>query len=90
MEFGHLIEYNMRNIFHEKSYIKNGRKTIPLTFSKKSKLSIFLYQQSEVLYSLYLLHVQVESYHNILKLSYKPLPFNLYKAFLKNKNEVWN
>ena len=49
MEFGHLIEYNMRNIFHEKSYIKNGRKTIPLTFSKKSKLSIFLYQQSEVL-----------------------------------------
>ena len=42
MKFGQLIEYSMRNIFVEKSYIKCGRETIP--FSKKSKLSISLDQ----------------------------------------------
>ena len=44
MKFGQLIEYNMRNIFVEKSYIKCGRETIPRPFSKKSKLSISLDQ----------------------------------------------
>ena len=37
MKFGQLIEYNMRNIFYEKSYTKCGRETIPKPFSKKSK-----------------------------------------------------
>ena len=40
MEFGQLIEYNMSNIFVEKS--KYGGKTIPRPLSKKSKLSISL------------------------------------------------
>ena len=44
MKFGQLIEYNMRNIFVEKSYSKYGGETIPKPFSKKSKLSIFLEQ----------------------------------------------
>ena len=44
MKFGQLIEYNMRNIFVEKSYIKCGRETIPRPFSEKSKLSISLDQ----------------------------------------------
>ena len=34
MKFGQLIEYNMSNIFLEKSYTKNGGKTIPRSFSK--------------------------------------------------------
>ena len=42
MKFGQLIEYNMRNIFLKKSYIKSGGKTIPRLFSKKSKLSMSL------------------------------------------------
>ena len=42
IKLGQLIEYNMRNIFLEKSYTKCGRKTIPRPFSKKSKLSISL------------------------------------------------
>ena len=29
IKFGQLIEYNVRNIFLEKSYIKCGRETIP-------------------------------------------------------------
>ena len=40
MKFGHLIEYNLRNIFLEKSHTKCGRETIPRPFFKKSKLSI--------------------------------------------------
>ena len=45
MKFGQLIEYNMRNIFVEKSYTKCGGQTIPRTFSKKSKLNISLDQE---------------------------------------------
>ena len=37
MKFGQLIEYNMRNIFVEKSYTKCARETIPRPFSKKFK-----------------------------------------------------
>ena len=42
MTFGLLIEYNMRDIFVEKSYTKCGGETIPRLFFKKSKLSISL------------------------------------------------
>ena len=42
MKFGQLTEYNMRNIFLEKSYTKCGGETIPRPYSKKSKLSISL------------------------------------------------
>ena len=48
MKFGQLIEYNMRNIFIEKSYTKCAGETIPrplfLRPFKKSKLSISLDQ----------------------------------------------
>ena len=50
----------MRNIFLEKACTKCGGETSPLRFLKKSKLSIALDQQSEVSYSLFLWHVQVE------------------------------
>ena len=46
MKFGHLIEYNMRKIFVEKSYPKCCEETIPGPFSEKSKLSLSLDQQS--------------------------------------------
>ena len=42
MEFGQLIEYNMRNIFLEKSYTKCGGKTSSRTWSKKSKLYLWI------------------------------------------------
>ena len=40
MKFGQLIEYNMRNIFHEKSYTKCAGETVPRALSKISKSSI--------------------------------------------------
>ena len=44
MTFGHLIEYNLRNIFIEKSHAKCAEETIPRPLSKISKLSISLDQ----------------------------------------------
>ena len=42
MEFGQLIECNMRNIFLEKSYTRCDGESIPRPLSEKSKLSISL------------------------------------------------
>ena len=42
MKFGQDIEYNIGNIFLEKSCTKCGAETIPRPFSKKTKLSISL------------------------------------------------
>ena len=42
INYDHLTEYNMTNIFLDKSYTKCGGETIPRPFSKKSKLSISL------------------------------------------------
>ena len=62
MKLDQLIEYNMREIFLEKSYAKCFRDTIPRPFSKKPKLSTSLDQQYKVLCSLFLLYTQVEDY----------------------------
>ena len=50
MKFGQLVEYKKRNIFLEKSYVKCGGITSPKPFSKILNMSMFLNQQSEVLY----------------------------------------
>ena len=42
MKFDQLIEYNMRNIFVEKSYTKCAGEVVPRPLSKKTKLSISL------------------------------------------------
>ena len=53
IKFGQLKEYNMRNLFFEKSYTECGGKSIPRPFPKKLKLSMSLDQQSKVLYGLF-------------------------------------
>ena len=65
MTFGQLIEYNMRNIFQDKSYTKCVRAASPRPFNKESKFSISLDQQSEILYTLFLLYVQAEDFQNV-------------------------
>ena len=59
IKFGQLIEYNMRNILFKKTPKKCDGEASPRPFHEKSKLSIHLDQQSENLYSLFLVHVQV-------------------------------
>ena len=61
MKFGQLKEYNMRNIFVEKSYSKYAGETIPRTLSKKSKLSMSLDQYCKVLNSLFLLYATLRA-----------------------------
>ena len=61
MKFGQLIEYNMRNIFVEKSYTKCAGETIPRPLSEKSKLSISLDQECKVLNSLFLLYANLRA-----------------------------
>ena len=49
MRLGQLTENNMRDIFLKKSYIRFDGEASPRPFSKKSKWSISLDQQSEIL-----------------------------------------
>ena len=81
MKFDQLIEYNIRNIFLEKSYTKSSGEASPRPFYKKSKLSVSVDDQSEMLQNLFLLYDQVEAYQNIFKLRYWPFVFTPYKAF---------
>ena len=59
MKFGQLIEYNMRNIFVEKSYIKCAGESIPRPLYKNTKLSISMDQYCKVLNSLFLLYANL-------------------------------
>ena len=49
MKFRQLIEYKVRNNFLGKTYTKCGGQTSPSSFFKKSKWSISLDQQSEII-----------------------------------------
>ena len=53
MNLGYLIEYNLTNIFLEKSCTQCGRETNPGPFLKKLIMSISLDQQSKVSYGLF-------------------------------------
>ena len=55
MEFGQLKQYNMRNIF-EKYGTKCIGEASPKSFSKRSKMSIFLDQLHEILYSFFIVY----------------------------------
>ena len=48
MKFGHFIEYNIRNVFLEKSYTKCGEETILRLIFEKLKWSISLGQYPKV------------------------------------------
>ena len=86
MKFGQLIEYNMRNIFFEKSYKMWCRNYSPDSFLKNENDHI---SGSMVSFSLLIQFIFIvcrfEGYQNILQPSCRPLALALYKAFLKNK-----
>ena len=68
MKLGQLIKYNMRNVFLEKSYTKSGGEASRRPFYNKVKLSVSPDQKSKMVQSLFLLHMQVKLYQNMLKL----------------------
>ena len=61
IKFGQLIEYNLRNIFVEKSYTKCATETIPRPLTKISKLRLSLDQQCKVSNSLFQLYVNLRA-----------------------------
>ena len=73
MEFGQLIEHNMRNIFYEKSYTKFSGETIPRPFSKKWKSMEYLWINNLKFYAVHFIVWQVECYQKILKPRRRPL-----------------
>ena len=60
MKFGQLITNKLKKVFLEKSYTKCGGEASPRPFYNKSKLSMSIDQQSELLSGLFLLYAQVE------------------------------
>ena len=58
-----------------KTSARTCAKTSPRSFSKKSKPSTSLYQQSKVWHSLFLLYVQANGYQKILTLMSRPFAF---------------
>ena len=59
MKFSQLTECNMRNTFLKKPYTKCSGETIARPFSKKSKFSISLNWQCNILYSLFFLYAKL-------------------------------
>ena len=60
MKFGQLMTNKLKKVFLEKSYTKCGGEASPRPFYNKSKLSMSIDQQSEMLSGLFLLYAQVE------------------------------
>ena len=85
IKFGQLIEYNMRNIFLEKSYTKCGAETSSKTFFYKIRIEHTSGPVVSSFTQLIFIVWQVEGYRNISKLSSRPLALTSYKAFFKNK-----
>ena len=61
MKLGQLTEYNMRNIFVEKSYTKYVGETIARLVTKIAKLNISLNQYCKVLNNLLLLYANLRA-----------------------------
>ena len=86
MKFGQLTEYT-REIFFLRNHTQNVLEKLILDPLIK-KQNISLNQQSKMLYSLFLLYVQVEVYQDTLKLGFSQLALTWYKAFLKHKKGI--
>ena len=97
MTLGQLIEYNMRNIFPERSCKQRCGESILRLFPKNQNWA-YLWINSLKYYTvlqyykvLYLVIVyQIVGYRKILKVPWRSLVFTSEKTFLKNKKEVWN
>ena len=81
MKLGQSIEYDIRNIFLEKSYTKCSEETNPF-ISKNWGSTVWNFIQFIFLY------VQVEDYQNILNPRCLQYVFITHKSFLKNKKRA--
>ena len=87
MKLSQLIEYSMSNIFFEKSYTKYGWEARSRHFYKKSKLSISMDKQWEMLHSLFLF-CSSRGLSKYIKTKVLTTYFNFEYSFSLKK--VWN
>ena len=88
MKLGLLIEYNMRNLFLVKLYTRCGRETIPIPFSKNSKLSITLDQYSKVVYILFFFACQRWGLSKVIETKLQTTCFYLIHSVFKRGLEL--
>ena len=86
MKFDQLIDYNVRNIFLEKSYTKYDGETSPRPFSEKWKLSICLDQEPKVSYSLFLFYAKPEAIETCWNYAADYLHLPHFKLFQNTKS----
>ena len=80
MKFHQLIEYNVRNIFLEKSYAKWDGEGFPKSFLKYQNWAYLLINSTVIQFVL--LYLQVDNHQNILCW---PFAFTFSKGFLKTQ-----
>ena len=86
MKFGQLIEYNIRNIFPEKSNPKYGGIASLTAFYKKSKLRKSVDQQYES-YKVFFIVCPTRSLPKYIKTKVLTTCFYLIQSFLKSKKK---
>ena len=87
MQFGQLIEYNMRSIFLENRSKNVIKKLVPDRFIKNRNWA-YLWINSLMFYKFVFIIYHVDGYQNILKLSCRPTDITSYKACLKKKRDM--
>ena len=85
MNTGQLLEYNLRNIFLEKSYTKGGGDTIPRPFVKNQTRAYPWINILKFYKFCFYFCLSNWGLSKWLKLSCRPLAFTSYKAFWRNK-----
>ena len=86
MKFVHLIDYNMRNIFLEKSYTKCGRESSPRPFSKNQSWAYHWINSLKV-YKICTYCIPSWGLLKYIKTKLRPLTTTLYKALLKSQRK---
>ena len=89
VKFGQLIEYNLRNIFAEKSYTKYTAESIPRPLSKISKWSISLDQQCNV-FSVCFYCMLIWGLLKYSDVKLQTTCFYLIQSFFKKQKVDWN
>ena len=89
MKFDQLIDYNVRNIFLEKSYTKFDGETSPRPFSKKLKLSISLDQESQF-HTVCFYCMPSPMLSKYIETTLQTTCIYLILSFFKKQKDVWN
>ena len=90
MKTGKLIEYNTRNIFLEKSYVKCNGETIPRPVSKKIQIENISWINSLKFYAICVCCMPIWGLSKYFETKLQTLAFTPYKGFLKKQQEVSN